>query len=61
MTKHNFNVGDRIALTDHHTTVGSYTVDYYVKNIDGDCYILRKANSNDIRVGAYYPYMKKIN
>ena len=58
---HEFNVGDNVTVTDHHTTVGVYQMPCYVESIDGDYYIMRKREFKTVRftVGKYYPHMKK--
>jgi hypothetical protein len=58
---HNFNVGDNIDLIDHHCSVGRYIIPCFVDSIDGDVYVLRKREFliTYIRVGKYYPHMRK--
>jgi hypothetical protein len=61
MIAHDFNVGDNITVTDHHSSVGVYSIPCYVQEIDGDYYIMRKRDftSAPFRIGKYYPHMKK--
>lgn len=58
---HEFNVGDKVIVTDHHTTVGAYQIPCFVESIDGDVYIMRKRDFivTRFRIGKYYPHMKK--
>ena len=63
VTPHEFNIGDKIIITEHHSTVGIYQIHCYVKDIDGDYYVVRKRDftSRPFRIGKYYPYMIKEN
>jgi hypothetical protein len=59
---HKFNIGDNVTVIDKHTSLGVIAWPCYVKDIDGDYYIMKRRdvfNSNIFRVGKYYPHMIK--
>lgn len=62
MTKiiHDFKVGDKVAVTDHFSTIGTYTTLFYVIDIEADYYILKKRSFiNEVsRIPKVYQYMK---
>lgn len=56
-----FNKGDNVLITDHHTSLGiPISWPCYVMDIDGDVYIMRRREftSEPFRVGKYYQHMK---